>query len=238
MYKSQDVPVITIDGPSGTGKGTLCHMIAAYLGWHFLDSGAIYRVLAHAASLKAVALDDLNALVALAEHLDLCFKEGATGTTTVYLEGRDITDAIRLERCGQAASTIAVLPEVRQALLERQRQFACLPGLVTDGRDMGTVVFPHAVLKIFLTASPEARASRRYYQLQRAGINVSLANVVEELSKRDARDSGRTHAPLKPAEDSIEIDTTTLTVEQVYKIVLQLIDKKITMHQNHGVGEL
>ena len=215
------VPVITLDGPSGTGKGTLCHMLAEHLGWHFLDSGAIYRVLAYAARKRDIQISEIDTLATLAYALNLRFVvEGV-----VMLDDEDISDAIRTERCGQEASQIAAIPEIRDALLVRQRAFAVLPGLVTDGRDMGTVVFPDAILKIYLYASASERAQRRYLQLKDAGINARLGQVVDELAERDARDTARIHSPLKPAQDAVQIDTTGLTIVQVFDSVLQLVDR-------------
>ena len=222
MIKKAKVPVITLDGPSGTGKGTLCHMLAEHLGWHFLDSGALYRVLAYAARKHGVPLTDVVSLAILALGLQLRFVLGGL----VLLDGEDVSDAIRTETCGQEASMIAAFPEVREALLARQRAFAILPGLVTDGRDMGTVVFPEANLKIYLYASAQERAMRRFLQLKEKGNDVSLAKVVDELTERDARDTARTHSPLKPAEDSEQIDTTGLTVVQVFNNILQLINQR------------
>lgn len=220
----KNIPVITLDGPSGTGKGTLCHLLAKHLGWNMLDSGAIYRVLAYAVRKNGINLSDMKQLTQLALNLDLRFESSVDNETQVILDNENVSQKIRSEQCGQDASQIAAIPEVRQALLERQRNFAQAPGLVTDGRDMGTVVFPNAVLKIFLYASSEERANRRYLQLKESGINVSLAQVVEELVKRDTRDTARTHAPLKPAEDAVQIDTTGLTIVQVYQNVLLLLD--------------
>ena len=219
MNHKINAPVITLDGPSGTGKGTLCHMLAEQLGWHFLDSGAIYRVLAFAARKQGIDFSDVEPLAALAHALNLRFVVGGV----VLLDEEDISDAIRTEQCGQNASKIATIPEVRAALLARQRAFAMLPGLVTEGRDMGTVVFPDAILKIFLYASAEERARRRYLQLKDSGIDARLSQVVEELAKRDARDTAREHAPLKPAQDAVQIDTTGLTIVQVFNKVLQLV---------------
>ncbi len=218
------VPVITIDGPSGTGKGTLCLKLAHYLGWHMLDSGALYRLLALSAKLHAVALDNDAALEVLARHLDAQFvgEEQASGPR-IILEGEDVTEKLRTEECGQNASTIAVFPTVRNALLDRQRAFAESPGLVTDGRDMGTVVFPNATLKVFLLASPKVRAERRYLQLKEKGINASLAQVVEELTKRDKRDSERQAAPLKAAPDAIKLDTSGLSIDEVLEQVIDLV---------------
>ncbi len=216
-------PVITLDGPSGTGKGTLCHQLANHLGWNFLDSGAIYRAFA-----VCVLQDTLHhphskeQLVMLAQSLPLRFATGSDDTQHVYLHNQDISNVIRAEQVGQQASLLAALPEVRAALLERQRDFAQWPGLVTDGRDMGTVVFPGANLKIYLYATAEERAMRRFLQLQSKGSNESLAAIIEELTIRDARDMARPHAPLTPAEDAIQIDTTGLTVVQVLKSILQL----------------
>ncbi len=218
MNNKQNVPVITLDGPSGTGKGTICHMLAEHLGWHFLDSGAIYRVLAYAARKRGIEAGETEKLTALAHALDLRFVVGGV----VLLDDEDISDAIRTERCGQEASQIAVIPEVRAALLARQRAFATSPGLVTDGRDMGTVVFPDATLKIFLYASAEERARRRYLQLINSGHDAHLEQVIEELAKRDERDTARAAAPLKPADDAVQIDTTGLTIVQVFEKVLQL----------------
>lgn len=228
------IPVITLDGPSGTGKGTLCHLLAKQLKWNMLDSGAIYRVLAFAShkyglvghSMEQTPIDKLTSL---ALSLNLRFESLENNETKVILDGEDISQAIRSEQCGQEASTIAAIPEVRAALLERQRSFAEAPGLVTDGRDMGTVVFPDAVLKIFLYADEEERAKRRYLQLKEKQNNVSLAQVVEDLAKRDTRDTARTHAPLRPAEDAIKIDTTSLSIVQVFNNVLNLIDERLNI---------
>ncbi|MDP1601713.1 MAG: (d)CMP kinase [Legionella sp.] len=224
------VPVITIDGPSGTGKGTICRMLANHLGWHLLDSGCIYRVLAYGARKKSIDFEDTINLVELAHNLDVSFETDPHLKSAVILEKEDVFDSIRSEECGQDASKIAVVPEIRDALLARQRAFAKLPGLVTDGRDMGTVVFPEAVLKIYLDASPEERAQRRYFQLKEKGIDVSLAQVVDELAKRDARDTARVHAPLKPALDAVHIDTTGLTIVQVFNNVLKLVTAQLFLH--------
>ncbi|MFI4918804.1 MAG: (d)CMP kinase [Legionellales bacterium] len=229
MYETS-VPVITLDGPSGTGKGTICHMLAKHLHWNMLDSGAIYRVLAYAARKKGIKTDEVERLIDLARTLDLCFKSNADNESRVFLEQEEVQQQIRTEQCGQDASQIAVIPEVRAALLERQRAFATKPGLVTDGRDMGTVVFPKAILKIFLSANVAERANRRFLQLKEQGINVSLAQVVEELVKRDTRDTARTHAPLKPAEDAVKVDTSGLTIVQVFDCVLELVVPLIAIH--------
>lgn len=223
----KNVPVITLDGPSGTGKGTICHLLAKHLGWNMLDSGAIYRVLAYAARKKQLDFNDISQLTDLALSLDLRFESSEHNETSVIVDNEDVTQLIRSEQCGQDASQIAVIPEVRQALLTRQQNFAQPPGLVTDGRDMGTVVFPGAALKIFLYANEQERANRRYLQLKEKGINVSLAQVVEELIKRDTRDTARTHAPLKAAEDAVQIDTTGLSIVQVFDNVLELLDKRL-----------
>lgn len=221
------VPVITLDGPSGTGKGTLCHKVAKHLGWNFLDSGALYRVLAVAAAKQNISFADLDKLIEIAVELDLSFVANSDLDVTVILSGEDVTAEIRAEQTGQNASKLAALPAVREALLQRQRDFATAPGLVTDGRDMGTVVFPNASLKIYLDASAEERARRRHSQLQAREISVSLEQVREELAKRDARDMAREHAPLKPAEDAILIDTTGLSIAQVFTNILQLIHEKL-----------
>ncbi len=223
----RNVPVITLDGPSGTGKGTICHLLAKHLHWNMLDSGAIYRVLAYAARKNKIEAHEIDQLTHLARTLDLRFESVGDNESKVILDNVSIEELIRTEQCGQDASKIAVIPEVRAALLERQRAFARMPGLVTDGRDMGTVVFPNAFLKIFLYANEEERANRRFLQLKEKQINVSLAQVVEELAKRDARDIARTHAPLKPAEDAVQIDTTGLSIVQVFNIVLKLIDERL-----------
>ena len=217
-------PVITIDGASGTGKGTVSQIIATRLGWKFLDSGALYRVLALAASKHGVATDNETALEVLAEHLDVQFIAKENQFPQIILEGEDVTEIIRSEKIGNAASLIAVLPAVRASLLSRQRAFREPPGLVADGRDMGTVVFPDAELKFFLLASPEERALRRLKQLKERGINVTLGHLIEELRERDRRDSERAVAPLKPAEDAIIIDTNHLTIDQVVERILLEIE--------------
>ena len=219
---SDAVPVIAVDGPSGTGKGTLSLRIAQSLGWHFLDSGALYRVLAHYATLSGVPLDDEPAVARLARALPVAFAAG-DGEPRVLLDGRDVTAAIRTEEGGAAASVVAALPAVRAALLDRQRAFRAAPGLVADGRDMGTVVFPDAAFKLFLTASPEARAERRYKQLKGKGIDVNLAALLEDIRRRDQRDEQREVAPLQPAPDAEILDTTTLGIPEVEARVRQLL---------------
>lgn len=226
MNVETNIPVITIDGPSGTGKGTLCHLLAEHLHWHLLDSGAIYRVLAYAAREKQIHWEDVGRLVNLATHLDLRFETRPDEETKIMLNGKNIIASIRTEQCGQDASIIAAIAAVREALLERQRAFAIAPGLVTDGRDMGTVVFPRAFLKIYLHASEQERAMRRYTQLKKKENHVSLAQVVHELAQRDARDAARSHAPLKPAEDAVDMDTTGLSILQVFDQVLTLIKER------------
>ncbi len=227
MVLESRVPVITIDGPSGTGKGTICHMLANHLRWHFLDSGALYRVLAFASQKKEVDTNHTDELVLLAKRLNLSFQVDKAQNIAIILDGEDISRDIRSEYCGQLASKIAAIPEVREALLARQRAFAIPPGLVTDGRDMGTIVFPKAILKIYLDANVEERANRRYLQLKQNGNDASLAQVIDELRKRDTRDMHRLHAPLKPAADAVIIDTTGLTVVQVFDNVLQLANKRL-----------
>lgn len=209
------IPVIAIDGPSASGKGTVAALVARELGFHYLDSGAIYRVAAHAAARAGVALDDEAALASLARALDLRF-DGIE----VYLDGQPVGDAIRTEEAGRAASRIAALPDVRAALLDLQRDFRRPPGLVTDGRDMGSVVFPDARVKVFLTASAEERAKRRYKQLIEKGFDANLAALFQDLTERDARDAARASAPLKQAADALLLDTTGLSIDQAVLFVI------------------
>lgn len=216
------VPVITIDGPSGAGKGTLCKAIAQTLGWHLLDSGAIYRVLALAALHHQVNLDSEDALTPLAVHLDVRFV-AQNGNLSVVLEGEDVTSAIRTQPVSNAASQVAAFPRVREALLRRQRAFRAMPGLIADGRDMGTVVFPDAPIKIFLDASAQERATRRMHQLQQNGTQVDFAQLLQETEQRDHRDRHRAVAPLKPAEDALVIDSTGQSIDQVIEIAINYI---------------
>ncbi len=213
-----NIPVLTIDGPSGSGKGTIAQLIAKEFGWHYLDSGALYRVLAQAAIQKNIELSDETALAELAQELDVVFSP-ENDELRVLLEGADVSTVIRSEQAGNAASKVAALPRVRAALLERQRGFRQPPGLVTDGRDMGTVVFPDAQYKVFLNASAVVRAERRYKQLKEKGIGSKIPDLIAEISERDRRDRERTIAPLKAAVDAVEIDSTALGIDAVFEQV-------------------
>ena len=221
MDSHKRISVLTIDGPSGVGKGITSLLTAQRLGWHLLDSGAVYRVLAHIAQIQHVAPNNESVLAALAESLVIRFlPEPSTGQIRVWGETQELSEQIRNEDCGKLASQIAVLPRVRAALLARQRAFLAPPGLVADGRDMGTVVFPEAVCKVFLTAAAKERARRRYKQLKEKGINVNLAMLAKEIEQRDERDRTRSVAPLQPAAEAIIIDTTNLSIEAVVAQVL------------------
>lgn len=222
---SQAAPIVTIDGPGGAGKGTISRMIAEDMGWHLLDSGALYRLTALSALRKGVAVDDAQVLSEQAQNLDVVFAV-ENGAMQILLEGDDVTQAIRSEGVGNAASQVAALPPVREALLQRQRDFRQAPGLVADGRDMGTVVFPDASLKIYLTASAEERARRRLLQLQQAGEDARLSTLLKEIQARDARDMQRAVAPLKPAEDAVELDTTQLDIPEVVKRIETLLAER------------
>lgn len=219
-------PVVTVDGPSGAGKGTLSSLLAKSLEWHFLDSGAIYRVLAVATLHHDLPYEDEEAIVPLATGLDVNFVT-EDGGTRIILEGEDVTDDIRTEEVGAVASKVAALPRVREALLRRQRAFQQNPGLVADGRDMGTVVFPDAPVKIFLTASAEARAQRRYSQLKDKGMDVNIARLLTDIKARDERDSTRSIAPLVPAEDAVVIDSTDLGIDQVFEKAMDVVSSRL-----------
>ncbi len=209
------IPVLTIDGPSASGKGTVAERVAAALGFHFLDSGALYRLTALSAMQHGVALDDEARIAELAAALPATFRDGA-----IWLAAHNVSEAIRAEVVGEGASKVAALPAVRAALLDRQRAYRQPPGLVADGRDMGTVIFPDAAAKVFLTASAEARAERRYKQLIEKGISASLPALVADMQARDARDSARAVAPLKPAPDALLLDTTHMDIESAVQAVL------------------
>jgi cytidylate kinase len=217
-----DIPVITVDGPGGSGKGTITTRLANYLGWHFLDSGALYRLTALAVMKSQLPLEDEAALGELASNLDIRFETKGSDVIS-WLDGEDVSDRLRNEDTGVLASRIAVIPAVRAALVGRQRRFRQMPGLVADGRDMGTVIFPDAKLKIFLTASAEVRAERRYKQLKEKGESVNLTRLFREIKARDLRDQSRSVAPLRPAEDAVVIDSTQMSIEEVFNKIVSLI---------------
>lgn len=216
-------PVLTIDGPSGAGKGTVSRIVASRLGWHYLDSGALYRAVGVAASWANLDLSDGAALVRCTFDTAIGFREQPQGDLRVIVNDVDATDELRLETTGAVASAIAAIPEVRAALKDRQRAFRQPPGLVADGRDMGTVIFPDAPFKVFLTASAEERAERRYKQLKDKGVSVTIDGLLREILARDARDAQRTVAPLRPADDAVLIDTTGLSIDAVVDRVLALV---------------
>ena len=220
------VAVITVDGPSGAGKGTISHMLAEALGWHLLDSGALYRVTGQACLIEGVSWGDHRAVAEVAMYLDVSFCAAASGEILVAYKGADVSRAIRTEEGGRGASTVAAIPAVREALLQRQREFRRSPGLVADGRDMGTVVFPGAPLKFYLTASAGERAERRYQQLIAKGENVSLPRLLEDIEERDARDSSREVSPLVPAEDAIIIDSTATPISDVFELVMLKVKER------------
>lgn len=213
--------VITVDGPSGVGKGTISRGLAMALGWRWLDSGALYRLTALAADRLQIALDDVPALVDIAKALDVSFSVDTTqDDPDIILAGEVVNAHIRTENCGNIASKIAAYPAVREALLQRQRDFLTEQGLIADGRDMGTIIFPEAPMKVYLTASAEVRAARRHRQLRQQGVDVNMSRLLEEITHRDARDRQRTIAPLVPADDAIVIDTSDLTIAEVLNKVL------------------
>jgi len=218
------IPVLTIDGPSGSGKGTIARMVADALGWHMLDSGALYRAVGFAAGMEGLDLSDAEAVTRCAQTTRISFRAAKGGTETrVIVNSMDATDELRTETCGAAASAVAAIPTVRDALFDKQRGFRKAPGLVADGRDMGTVIFPDARHKVFLTASDEERAKRRYKQLKQKGLEVTLSTLLREIQARDVRDATRAVAPLRPAADAVVIDSTGMPIESVVAAVLKLV---------------
>lgn len=224
-----NIPVLTIDGPSGAGKGTICQYLALQLGWNYLDSGAVYRALAWVANKKGVPAVDEKSLLDLAANLQLVCKVKENDTAQIQVNGIIVDDELRTEETGDTASQIAKIPTIRAELLAMQKRCVQAPGLVADGRDMGTVVFPDALLKIFLTASAEVRAERRFEQLQSKGFDVSIARLLEAIQARDARDSSRSASPLRAADDAIVIDTSHLSIEEVNSQVLGLIKQRLAL---------
>jgi len=223
------IPVMTIDGPSGSGKGTVSRVAARKLGWALLDSGALYRLVALAGRRAGVDLSDAARLANLAQNVAIRFDSTPEGEEIVWLGGQEVTHEIRTEVAGNDASKVAALPPVRAALLERQRRFAVAPGLVADGRDMGTVVFPGAQVKIFLTASADERAARRYKQLKEKGVAATLAALSKEIAERDERDTTRTISPLVASEDAVLLDTTGMSIEAVVERILSVARERLSI---------
>jgi cytidylate kinase len=224
MTHAAVVPVLTIDGPSGSGKGTVSALVAERLGWRLLDSGALYRAVGYAAGMAGLDLSDTDAMARCAQGTKIQFRSGeAGGSTRVLVNGHDATDELRTETAGAAASAIASMPSVRQALVALQLGFRRSPGLVADGRDMGTVIFPDASFKVFLTASAAERAKRRYKQLKEKGLSVTLGGLQREIEARDSRDASRAVAPLKPADDAVLVDTTGMPIDEVVAKVLAVV---------------
>ena len=226
MSQENYIPVLTIDGPGGAGKGTVCQLVAKKLGWHLLDSGALYRLTALAAQKHGVPIDNEESVAVLAKHLDVQFIPQNEGLVQTILEGEDVSLDIRTEQVAGNASIVAALPAVREALLARQRDFAQAPGLVADGRDMGTVVFTQAPVKIYLTASAEERAKRRFLQLKEKGVEGDIAQILQEIVQRDERDMNREVAPLKPAQDALIVESTNMSIEQVLDIVMTELERQ------------
>jgi cytidylate kinase len=223
---TNNIPVLTIDGPSGSGKGTVSQMLATRLGWHFLDSGALYRLLGLAAAKSGIDINDAPALCRLAAGMEITFVPQPGAAPRVLLHGQEVGDELRTEESGERASKVAAIPEVRAALLQKQRDFRQPPGLVADGRDMGTMVFPDAFLKIFLVASPEVRAERRYKQLKEKGFDVNLAQLLGEICDRDRRDAARSASPLKPAPDACVLDSSPLSIDEVVEHIHRLFEAR------------
>jgi cytidylate kinase len=221
------IPILTIDGPSGSGKGTISRAVAERLGWHYLDSGALYRAVGLAAAWEGVDLSDAEAVALCARRTEIRFETQGAGEPHVIVNGKDATRQLRTETAGAAASAIAAQPPVRAALVDLQHGFRRLPGLVADGRDMGTVIFPDASYKVFLTASAGERAQRRYKQLKEKGVSVNLDSLLHEIAARDERDAGRAVAPLKPAEDAVVVDSTGTPITEVIERVLAVLPEKL-----------
>lgn len=235
MTGTSKPPVIALDGPSGSGKGTVGQQLAAHLGWHFLDSGALYRILALAAHQSGVELDREEQLAGLAQRMQVSFIARPDQLVQVLLDGRDVGDQLRTETAGEGASRVAVWPAVRKALLQKQHALRQPPGLVADGRDMGTTVFPDAILKVYLQASPEVRAERRYKQLKEKGFDVNLPRLLLEIRERDARDAGRTASPLKPATDAYILDTSPLGISEVVDRIERWLHERLAQGNGSGV---
>lgn len=221
------IPVLTIDGPSGSGKGTISRAVAERLGWHYLDSGALYRAVGLAAAWEGVDLSDAEAVAQCAARTEIRFETQGAGEPHVIVNGKDATRQLRMETAGAAASAIAAHPPVRAALVDLQHRFRRAPGLVADGRDMGTVIFPDAPYKVFLTASAEERAKRRHKQLKEKGVSVNLDSLLHEIAARDERDAGRAVAPLRPADDAVVVDSTGTPITEVIERVLSVLPEKL-----------